>query len=168
MRLNVSRFGILACLIGLVVAQDDGDGDRSNGETTAGAGPGTATTGSSPNEVIQVQSFSTPAVYVRGGLDQVITYNRGPGITELTVRCVNLKEYNTNRTIAQGTVNGHVPLSAGTKRYDDETIERRSILPELPFPGMLAQQKELPIVEACYILTDQNSDERYHNSSSKP
>ncbi|KAI0380695.1 hypothetical protein F5Y04DRAFT_281720 [Hypomontagnella monticulosa] len=132
MRLDVSGFGILACLMRLAVAQDDGNDDRGNGGAAAGAG--TATTGSSPNQVIRVASLPTPAVYVENEADQVISYSWGQGITELTIRCVNLKEYTTNHTIAQGTVNGHVPLSTGTKRYDDKTIDRRGILPDLPFP----------------------------------
>ncbi|KAI1088180.1 hypothetical protein F5B19DRAFT_26980 [Rostrohypoxylon terebratum] len=120
MRLDVSRFGILACLSGLAGAEvGDAGGVK---EMRADVG----TTSTSSNVVIEFDSLPTPPVYREGTGDQNIAYHYGQGITELTFTAVYLKRYSDNLTVATGH-----DLSTGTNtgiefHEDGATIGRRT------------------------------------------
>ncbi|KAI8963274.1 hypothetical protein F5Y11DRAFT_159919 [Daldinia sp. FL1419] len=142
MRLDASRFGILASLVGLVGAEDDAS--RTAGgpspASTGGMDTGTATMGSSPNLVIQMQTLPTPPVYRPEGTDQVIHFNKGQGIRELNVSAIYLKRYDTRATVAIGKMEdnvGQTGTSAGSPLDGRVVIGRqdRSMLPPSYFPA---------------------------------
>ncbi|KAI1100218.1 hypothetical protein F4804DRAFT_319542 [Jackrogersella minutella] len=132
MRLDVSVIGILACLSGVVAAE--GDDSESHGAMFAEIG--TATSGSTTtNAVVVVEPLPTYPIYTSGSDDQVITFSQGLGITNLTIKAVNLKRYEDNSTIAMGqdfstsaTTNTDLFTDTATTGRRDET------LPPFPFP----------------------------------
>ncbi|XXG98819.1 hypothetical protein Hte_005149 [Hypoxylon texense] len=133
MRLDVPIFGILTCLAGLVVAQDDGDGDHSSGGMSSNGGA-TATTTSSPNSIIEVQSLPTYPVYVAGAGNQTISYSKGSAIPDLNVTAISLKRFDDNVTIAEGVME---PTSSTSTSFgavfhsDEQAIGRRQVSTDL-------------------------------------
>ncbi|KAI2621805.1 hypothetical protein GGR54DRAFT_81992 [Hypoxylon sp. NC1633] len=103
MRLDVSTYGILACLTGFAVGQD------------GGGMSGTTSTGSSSNVVISIGPFPTPAVYTPQSVqaqsgNATIRYGKE---TSIAIKAVFLRRYGDNAAIGVGDVKGN-PGSATT------------------------------------------------------
>ncbi|KAI1799083.1 hypothetical protein F4811DRAFT_130065 [Daldinia bambusicola] len=132
MRLDVSRFGILASLVRLAGAEPDTTRTIDGPMPAATAGTGTATTGSSPNSVIQVKPLDTPAIYKPQGVDKTISFNKGQGIREVNISAIYLKRFKDKVTIGMGKMNSKSDtgpsvgsLLAGqviTERQDDQFL----------------------------------------------
>ncbi|KAI2472780.1 hypothetical protein F4781DRAFT_428196 [Annulohypoxylon bovei var. microspora] len=132
MRLDVSTFGILACLSGLAGAE----GSDAGGAKAVTADIGTTSSSTTSNAVLELAALPTPPVYTPGKGNQVITFSNGPGITDLTVNAVNLKRYSDNATVAMGKADFSTGSTTSTEIHTDEaTLGRRDdILPPLYFP----------------------------------
>ncbi|KAI0882863.1 uncharacterized protein GGS22DRAFT_41926 [Annulohypoxylon maeteangense] len=132
MRLDASRFGILACLSGLVGAQGGDAGSAKTVTTDIGT---TSTSSASSNVVIELEPLPTPAVYAEGVGDQNITYSHGIGFAGVTVTAVNLRRYSDNVTIGMGKDYSAV-LNTGSELHTGEAIigRRDETLPPFSFP----------------------------------
>lgn len=139
MRLDASRFGILASLVGLVGAEDDASRTTGGAMSAPTGGTGTATIGSSPNSVIQVQNLPTPAIYKPQGTDQIIYFSKGQGISELNVSAIYLKRFKDKITVAMGKMSGtsQTGTTAGSFLDGQLVAERQDQFPPSFFPGML-------------------------------
>ncbi|KAK6958368.1 hypothetical protein Daesc_001167 [Daldinia eschscholtzii] len=137
MRLDGSRFGILASLVGLVGAEDTGSRTTGGASPASTGGTGVATMGSSPNSVIQVQNLPTPAIFKPQGMDQVIYFNKGPGIEEMNVSAIHLKRYKDKITVAMGKMksNDRTGTSAGSLLDGQIIAERQDQFPPVYFPA---------------------------------
>ncbi|KAI1214197.1 uncharacterized protein F4807DRAFT_117884 [Annulohypoxylon truncatum] len=132
MRLDVSRFGILACLSGLAAAEGGDAGGAKAMRDDVGT---TSTSSTASNAVIELEALPTPPVYVEGKGVQNLAYTYGPGITDVTVTAVNLKRYSDNGTVAMGDISNGSTTSAGL--HTDEAILGRQVdnnLPPFSFP----------------------------------
>ncbi|KAI1504624.1 hypothetical protein F5X99DRAFT_20604 [Biscogniauxia marginata] len=136
MRLDASTFGFLTCLVGLAAGKNSRD-VRGSEVGTAGV-TGTSTSSSSSNSVVVIEpAFPTPATFAQSEGNQTITFQKGAGITDLTVTYANLKTYTDSITIGRGVI--PQPLSTGTTGQDDTNgenldVERRQQLPPLRLP----------------------------------
>ncbi|KAI1440848.1 hypothetical protein F5Y02DRAFT_422589 [Annulohypoxylon stygium] len=128
MRLDVSRFGILACLSGLAGAEVSDAGGAKEMRADVGA---TSTSSTGSNVVIEFDPLPTPPVYREGTGNQNLTYHYGLGITELNFRAVYLKRYSDNTTVATGHDTSTGSTGTGIEFHEDSaTIGRRDgILP---------------------------------------
>ncbi|KAI1456435.1 hypothetical protein F4805DRAFT_231476 [Annulohypoxylon moriforme] len=124
MRLDASRFGILACLSGLVGAQ----GDAGSVKSDVGA---TSTSSTASNAVIELEALPTPAVYVDGKGSQNLTYS----YDSVTVTGVNLRRYSDNVTIGMGR-DFSTSLTTGAELHTGEAVlgRRAEPLPPFTFP----------------------------------
>lgn len=136
MRLDVSRFGILACLSGLAGAEVSDAGGAKEMRADVGA---TSTSSTGSNVVIEFDPLPTPPVYREGTGNQNLTYHYGLGITELNFRAVYLKRYSDNTTVATGHDTSTGSTGTGIEFHEDSaTIGRRDgILPPKIFSSML-------------------------------
>ncbi|KAI1371681.1 hypothetical protein F4677DRAFT_287572 [Hypoxylon crocopeplum] len=127
MRLDVSIFGILASLTGLVAA----DGDDSRGSGDSG---GTATISSSSNMIISMDALPTPAVFTPSKGNRTFHYVREPGIIELEVTAVFLRRYEDDVMIGTGDLEG---LSGSTGSNTSAEISEEVILRRQAGPAPL-------------------------------
>ncbi|KAI1467627.1 uncharacterized protein F4812DRAFT_403134 [Daldinia caldariorum] len=131
MRLDASIFGILASLVGLVGAEKDTSRTIDGPMPAATVGTGTATTGSSPNLVIQVPPLDMPAIYKAQAVDKTISFNKGRDIREVNISAIYLKRFSDKVAIGMGKMSSKTDtgpsvgsLLAGqviTERQDDQS-----------------------------------------------
>lgn len=148
------------------MAQDDDD-RSTGGVSTDGA---TATTTSSSNLVIEVEALPTYPVYTPKSGNQTITYNKGSGITDLTVMAVNLKRFDDNVTIAEGVKDSTTGISTSTTstgfgavfHSDEGTVGRRQGGP-LPLPPF-----KFPMTDDSVILIVSTDLDEYGNNIGRP
>ncbi|KAI1655253.1 hypothetical protein F4813DRAFT_185914 [Daldinia decipiens] len=137
MRIDASRFGILASLIGLVGAEDHASRTTDGAMPAPTGGTGTATMGSSPNSVIQVQNLPTPAIYKPQATDQIIYFSKGQGISELNISAIYLKRFKDKITVAMGKMSGtsQTGITAGSFLDGQLVAERQDQFPPSFFPA---------------------------------
>ncbi|KAI1494714.1 hypothetical protein F5X96DRAFT_502405 [Biscogniauxia mediterranea] len=126
MRLDGSTFGLLSCLISLVA------GKSSLGIRDDDTGASGTSTSSSANSVVVIDTaFPTPAIFSLSGGNKTIEFEKGTGISELTVYHVDLKTYDDDATIG----GGDIPTSSlDTSQDETSGSKRRRQLPPLTLP----------------------------------
>ncbi|CAJ2512835.1 Uu.00g009540.m01.CDS01 [Anthostomella pinea] len=134
MRLDVSLFGLLTCLLGLAVA-DYPTRPPAQGEETDDDDTATVTTASaSSNSIVSLASaLPTPAVFPEDSGNRTLQFVKGDGISELTVTAVNLVKFRGDEVIARAEfTTATTPSTNASLDKRDDDLDDRSLLPPLP------------------------------------